>query len=225
MNNQMIRTLVLFAALLSSQLCFSSCKENPLLPTTYWITSGTYVSAFGGYASEDWVTFAATPFISYSSNSRGGMNYGFTLGYRFYRFFAIEGGWVRLPTVKGVALTNATLSPPLFSSSGISQWFGYLSGKFYVTLPNHFYLFGGAGIMYRATNPRPTQFFTNNQAYYYAPIALAGLEWYFTQDWAVYTQYYFVPEYNLTLLPQPVNFLNVPAANLIELGLLYKFSI
>lgn len=195
-----------------------------LLYGPYWIISGVYVSGFGGYASEDWVNFEASPFVSYSANAHGGATYGVATGYRFYSFFALEGGFVRLPIVKGVGQTTLTVANPI-ALMQVSQWFGYLAGKFYYTLIDHFYLVGGAGVMYRRTGPTPAEFFTNADAYYYAVIAIAGLEWYFTQDWAIFTQYYYAPPFHHDLPPQPTKSFNVPAVNGVVFGLTYKFSI
>lgn len=227
--------VISYAAIAQPAATFSASKktdDNP--PTNYTpilvnqprIYSGTFFTGFGGPALIDWQNFEPPAFTYIRKDPKGGVAYGFGTGYRFYSYFGIEGAYIRLPTVKGTGFTNASV-PRAINSIGISSWLGYALGRFYIAPPifKFFYITLGAGIMYRSVNPKPSELFTNSQAYYYAAIYSVGLEWDISEDWFFLMNYFYVPAYNEEIRLQGTKFFNTPSANLFMFGIGYKFAV
>ena len=208
-------------AIFSLIFCVSSLASNP---QTQRIQSGSFISAFGGYAAVDWGGFDDSPFVSYSANENGGFAYGFSVGYRFSNYFALEGGWMDLPTVKGVGHTNADLTQPP-SDISISSWVGYFMPKFLLEIHQNIFMDVGLGVAYRKSEATPSELFTNASAYYYTPVFKLAIEWDFRQNWFTYLQYICVPGYDQDLSAQPTNERDVPAVNFVGIGIGYKFSL
>ncbi len=189
------------------------------------VISGTFIAGEMAHAMVNWEAFGPSPFTSYSVNSTGGLSYGFTVGYRFYPYFSLDGGFYKLPTVRGNGFAN--LAPTTLTNIGVVSWFGYVLGRFYLSagIVDYLYITLGAGITYRSIQPKPNQFFSNPAAYYYAPIFSVGLEYDVAQDWLLFFKYYYIPEYNRDLSAQPTKFFNTPNVNLFVFGIGYKFSI
>jgi opacity protein-like surface antigen len=189
-----------------------------------WIFSGAYVTAAYGVAIMNWAKYERRIFVSFRSRGRSGHAFGFTMGYRFYPFFELEGGFFKMPTVNGVGHTNAD---PTFriEKIGVVTWFGYVAGKFLIRLFGHVYLDVGTGVTYRRTEPKPSELFSNARAYNYTFLMTGGLEWYIGQNWEIYTSYFFVPGYNRDIGLQPTKRFNNPPIHLFVAGLGYKFSI
>jgi len=202
----------------------------PPAPIDY---SGIYFEGNLGWSLSNWTNFWAgainpSPLALFSpawitSNGRTGFTWGFDLGYQFNKYFSAELGWYKLPTVSGF------FPAPVPGAPGFSQrsWFVYLAGKVAVPVADNFDLFGKAGVAWRhlslsgAVTGLPAFNLIPSSGSYWAPYFAFGMQYWINDAWIVNLQYQHVAS--------NVGVTNIataaPSANLVTMGVGYKFAV
>lgn len=191
------------------------------------IYSGIYLEGDIGYAGVNWHNYAFAPpnFGSFGSsgtiNTFGGFTFGSDLGYQFNQFIALEVGWFYIPTVRGT-FDDITMT----AKGGVAYGDGKLSVPVY---SDTLYLFAKAGAAYRYTRLTSNSpvFFNGTlipiNGNYWSAIFGAGVQYYFYGQGSVHMEYLRVGGYETIITPPTINRLNVPQANVLLVGIGYKF--
>ena len=225
----MVKKIMLLA--ISSLLAMSMMQafSGGAEATTLVRYNGIYLETDIGYADVDWRNYALgitnfTSAASPTSNTMGGFSVSGVGGYQFDEFWSLEGGWFYLPEVSGTVNNVSAIA---------RGWFVYGAAK--LTMPIHpdIYVFGKFGAAVRYTYLSATSALTHLltgqvlpvSAYYWTPLFAVGIQYYFTWNWSVNAQYLRVPGYQRFISAASTNNLNVPAINLLTVGLGVKIGI
>lgn len=225
----------LIAAMSASTSAIAGGPDQMIMPAEPAFQPVVYIEGHLGYARVNWHDLSPTvinpPFDYFSDNENGGFTGGVDIGYQFYRYFAVEGGWFYLPVVHG------NLDPYRRNQKDrdelgvrVTSWFVYLAAKLTVPVVDGFDLYGKIGvalrrvkytIQYDRDNDYDLGGFGGSEIYF-RPVFAVGGKYLFPGGWSISAQYMRVPGY-LRVMAEP-NRLS-PAANVFTGAIGYEFPV
>lgn len=207
---------------LSMAAVFAGGPEYAPMPTY----AGVYLEGNAGYTTRNWTQDTSTTYgisnlvntLTSPSNMTGGFTGGADIGYQFNEYWALEGGWFYLPTVKGTINTV---------SSRVNNGLVYIAVKGNLPVYENTYIFGKLGGGYTYNNLKGTTFLSTDRSVnvthsqYWNPIFAVGIQYYFTPNWSANFQYLYNPGYHNS---SSQDFF-APVANMFTAGIGYKFLV
>jgi opacity protein-like surface antigen len=197
--------------------------------------SGVYLEGNLGYARVNWgdTIGVDNSVVNWntdgSRNLRGGITFGFDLGYQWNQYWAAEIGWYYLPatTLAHPNLTTITGSTISADSFKTRSWAAYLAAKIMIPLmmvPGSALYFKG-GVAYRRIRFSNSLQFSDTNAYKWTPMFAVGLQWMFMHSWIFDLQYMRFVGGRFNNIPSFSGLDTfVPAANLFTVSLGYMFA-
>ncbi|WP_267256289.1 outer membrane beta-barrel protein [Coxiella endosymbiont of Ornithodoros maritimus] len=197
--------------------------------------AGVYLEGNLGYAYRPWRRDASTvvgilkqlELLGSSSRGNGGFTFAADLGYQFNQYFTVEGGWFYLPKMKFTTTSTSTgvVDNLPTGTYTVKSGMAYATLKGIVPVYENTYVFGKLGVAYiynqadvgLPTNKIPAAFVSRSR--FWNPLFAAGVQYCFTPNWSVNTQYTFVPGYRNASSKRFV----APVTHLFTVGLGYKF--
>lgn len=186
--------------------------------------AGVYVEGNVGYVYRPWISDVTTVpsalkklgVLTSSSRGNSGFGFGADVGYQFNQYFAVEGGWFRLPKAK------FTIKPAV--NFTIRGGVAYAALKAMAPIYENAYVFGKLGAAYTYNRSNAALLSSNTTALvkssnYWNPLFAAGVQYYFNKSFSVNAQYMFVPGYRTSSAKRFV----APVAHFLTVGLGYKF--
>ncbi|WP_423063511.1 outer membrane beta-barrel protein [Candidiatus Paracoxiella cheracis] len=153
--------------------------------------------------------------------------YGFDIGYQWNRLFSAELGYLRLSSMNyyvplGVIIQDGNLMRIR------SRYVAYVALKFVYPIIQNLYVTAKLGAAY-LDNEVTFSFIPVSglpqKADYWAPVFAFGLQYYFNWDWSINAQYMFLPGYPRRPLDGIFRKIPVPHANIVTVGVGYKFAV
>lgn len=201
------------------------------------IYSGFYIEANLGEAFRDWeqegllqdyiaIAQGGTAFGRFV-NGESGFLYGFDIGYQWSRLFSAELGYFRLSSLEyTVPPGNVILFGNMMKIR--SRYIAYIALKFNYPIFDGLYVFAKLGAAYLDTEVNFTFIPVSGlpqKADFWAPVSAFGLQYYFNWNWSINAQFLFLPGYPRRPLDGIFRKIPVPHANIITVGVGYKFAV
>lgn len=206
---------------------------------------GIYVEGNVGYANHPWIADRTTTpglenqlgVLTNLSNINGGTTAGVDAGYQFTSNFALEGGWLYLPTASynrdttvHLTIANTTYVLPEGLQVNINSNLGYLAVKGMVPIYDRFSAFAKLGAAYtrNTTNVNvPSSSvasvtpYTTTHSNFWNPILAFGAQYSTLNNILFNFQYGYVPGYRSASTSSFI----APVVQTFTFGLGYKFSL
>lgn len=201
------------------------------------VYSGFYIEANLGITFRDWEQAGQLQdyiIIAQGGTAIGGFDhgntgfaYGFDFGYQWNRLFSGELGYFRLPSMK-YSVPEGNLITANNSMKIRSRYLAYVALKFNYPIIDNLYASAKLGAAYLDTEATFSFIPVSGlpqKSDYWAPLFAFGLQYYFNWNWSINAQYTFVPGYARRPTTGIFTRVPVPNANIVTVGVGYKFAI